>query len=81
MPPKPHRAILDRVSGYAGEAAAYLRRRRITRRPFARVHWPGGRSAAFDPDAEAGRRLFAAAARLIEVAREPEAREPEARDG
>ena len=31
MPPKPHRVLLDRVSGYADEAAAYMRRRRIQR--------------------------------------------------
>jgi hypothetical protein len=69
MPPKPHRLLLDRVSGYRDEAAAYLRRRRISRRPFARVHWAGGRSAAFDSDSEAGRELFRAAARVIDAAR------------
>ena len=37
MPPKPHRILLDRVSGYADEAAAYMRRRRVARRPFARL--------------------------------------------
>jgi hypothetical protein len=69
MPPKPHRLLLDRVSGYREEAAAYIRRRRISRRPFVRVHWAGGRSAGFDSDSETGRELFRAAARLIEVAR------------
>jgi hypothetical protein len=69
MPPKPHRVILDRVSGYREEAAAYMRRRRISRRPFVRVYWPGGRSAAFDSDSDAGRELFRAAARLIEAGR------------
>ena len=39
MPPKPHRVLLDRVSGYADEAAAYLRRRRHMRKPFARVYY------------------------------------------
>ena len=62
--------ILDRVAGYADEAAAYLRRRRMSRQPFARVYWPGGRGADFAPDAEAGRSLFLAASRLIDVARE-----------
>jgi hypothetical protein len=69
MPPKPHRLVLDRVSGYREDASAYLRRRRISRRPFARVYWSGGRSAAFNPDSEQGRELFRAAARLIEAAR------------
>jgi hypothetical protein len=69
MSPKPHRILLDRVSSYADEAGAYLRRRRMTRRPFARVSYSGGRSAAFAPETEAGRRLFLAASELIDVAR------------
>lgn len=69
MPPKPHRAILGRVSGYADEATAYLRRRRLTRRPFARVYAPGGRSLACAAETEAGRELFLAASRVIDAAR------------
>ena len=69
MTPKPQRTILSRVSGYADEAAAYLRRRRTTRKPFARVHYPGGRSADYPPETEAGRRLFLAASSLIELPR------------
>ncbi len=67
MTPKPQRTILDRVSGYADEAAAYLRRRRMTRRPFARVSLPGGRSADYPPETEAGRGLFLAASSLIDA--------------
>ena len=33
-PPKPHRVLLDRFSSYADEAAAYMRRRRVSRRAF-----------------------------------------------
>jgi hypothetical protein len=69
MPPKPHRAILDRVSGFADEAAAYLRRRRLTRRPFARVYAPGGRNLSCAAETEAGRELFLAASRVIDAAR------------
>jgi hypothetical protein len=69
MPPKPHRALLDRVSGYADEASAYLRRRRLTRRPFARVHSPGGRIASCAPETVEGRDLFLAASRVIDAAR------------
>jgi hypothetical protein len=68
MPTKPHRVLLDRVSGYADEAAAYLRRRRHLRKPFARTYYPGGRSLAFTDDTEAGKALFEAAERLIDVA-------------
>jgi len=65
---KPHRVLLDRVSGYADEAAAYLRRRRNLRKPFARTYYPGGRSTGWSADSEEGRALFLAASRLIGVA-------------
>lgn len=68
MPVKPHRVLLDRVSGYADEAAAYLRRRRHLRKPFARTYYAGGRSMSFPAETEEGRALFLAASRLIEVA-------------
>jgi hypothetical protein len=74
MPAKPHRVLIDRVSGYADEAAAYLRRRRHLRKPFARASYPGGRSISFPDDSEAGRALFEAASRLIEVASPKKAR-------
>jgi hypothetical protein len=65
---KPHRLLLERVSGYADEAAAYIRRRRHLRKPFARTYYAGGRSTGFTADSEEGRALFLAASRLIEVA-------------
>jgi hypothetical protein len=74
MPTKPHRVLLDRVSGYADEAAAFLRRRRHLRKPFARTSYPGGRSLAFPVDSEPGQALFEAAAHLIEVASPKKAR-------
>ena len=73
MPPKPHR-LLDRVSGYADEAAAFLRRRRHLRKPFARVWYPGGRCMSYQPESDAGEALFEAAGRLIEVAGPPRRR-------
>lgn len=66
---KPHRFVIDRVSGYADEAAAYLRRRRLTRKPFARVYSIGGHGASHGVDSDRGRELFLAAAALIDVAR------------
>jgi hypothetical protein len=68
---KPHRLLLERVSGYADEAAAYIRRRRHLRKPFARVYYAGGRSASYPPDSEEGTALFDAASKLIEVAGPP----------
>jgi hypothetical protein len=68
---KPHRILLERVSGYADEAAAYLRRRRHLRKPFARTYYGGGRSLSWSADSEQGRALFLAASRLIEAAGPP----------
>jgi hypothetical protein len=68
MPPKPHRVLLDRVSGYADEAAAYVRRRRVARRPFARLYYSEGRASDQAADSSVGAELFVAAGRLIEVA-------------
>ncbi len=66
-PPKPHRVIFDRVSGYADEAAAFMRRRRVSRKPFARVYYSGGAAASHPSSTETGRELFLAAARVIDA--------------
>ena len=81
MPAKPHRVLLDRVSGYADEAAAYLRRRRHMRKPFARVYYGGGRARAFAAEGDEGRALFVAASHLIEVAGPPKRAARQARAG
>ena len=69
MAPKPHRVLLGQLSSYAEEAAAFMRRRRTTRKPFARVHLSGGRSFTFEPESEQGRAIFLAAAKVIDAAR------------
>jgi hypothetical protein len=66
---KPQRTLIGKVSAYAEEASAYLRRRRINRKPFARIHYPGGRSVGVGPETDEGRALFRAAADLIDAAR------------
>ena len=81
MPPKPHRVLLDRVSSYADDAAAYMRRRRHLRKPFARVSYSGGRSVAYESEGEKGKALFLAAARVIEVAGPPRPEARQARAG
>ncbi len=68
MSPKPHRFLLERVSSYADEAGAYVRRRRTSRKPFARVYHQGDRSASYAPGTEPGRALFLAASKLIDAA-------------
>jgi hypothetical protein len=67
MPPKPHRVLLDRVSGYADEAAAYMRRRRIQRKPFARLYYPEGRATELPADSTVGAELFVAAGAVIDL--------------
>lgn len=67
MPPKPHRVLIDRVSGYAAEAAAYMRRRRSTRQPFARLIDAEGRGHDHAPGSPTGDRLQAVAGELIEA--------------
>jgi hypothetical protein len=71
VPAKPHRLILDRVSSYADEAAAFMRRRRHLRKPFARTYYGDGRSTDWPADSEEGRALFLAASRLIDAAGPP----------
>jgi len=68
--PKPHRVVIKRVSGYADEAAAYLRRRRHTRKPFARTMHAGGAGIDHPLETPEGERLRAAAAELIGLARD-----------
>ncbi|GIK77028.1 MAG: hypothetical protein EDQ89_11135 [Acidobacteria bacterium] len=63
---KPHRFLLDRVSSYGEEGRAFLRRRRMRSRPFARVRYEGGEEVALDPSTGRGSALSAAAAALIE---------------
>ena len=64
--PKPHRVLIDRVSGYADEAGAFVRRRRLTRRPFIRLYYADGHSVDL-ASTEDGESLFAAARSLIEL--------------
>ena len=68
MTPKPHRILLDRFSGYADEAAAYMRRRRISRKPFARLYYAGGRAIELPADSTTGAELFVAAGAVIDLA-------------
>lgn len=68
---KPYRFLLDRVATYAEESSAYLRRRRLRSRPFVRIWREGGAVEALDPGSEAGARLFAAAAALLDSASPP----------
>jgi hypothetical protein len=75
---KPHRLLRDRVTDIAGEANAYLRRRRQDKKPFARVYYSGGRSGAHPAGDPAGKALFEAASHVIAVAGPPRTRRAKA---
>lgn len=62
---KPHRVVMDKVSGYADEAAAFVRRRRHHRRSFARIQYQSGISVNVDLESRAGQEIIDAAAALI----------------
>jgi hypothetical protein len=62
---KPHRFLIEKVSSYAEEAAAFARRRRLRARQFARIGLPGGAIETHDPGSETGAALLAAATRLL----------------
>lgn len=65
---KPYRFVLDRVASYADEAGAFVRRRRLRSKPFARVWQSGGTIRALEPESTHGRRVAAAADELIALA-------------
>lgn len=75
MPPKPHRVLIDRVSGYAAEAAAFRRRRRATRQPFARIIAAGGSGREHRPGTPEGDELQALAGELIDAITETKSRD------
>ena len=62
---KPHRFLIDKVTSYAEEGAAYLRRRRLRSQPFARVGTTGGAIVAHDPEGDRGSALIEAAGDLL----------------
>lgn len=66
---KPHRLLLDRVSGYAEEATSFVRRRRLDRQPFVRVHFRGGAIVDLSVTQAPGRRIHLAATELLERTR------------
>jgi hypothetical protein len=68
---KPHRLLLDRVSSYAEEAGAFLRRRRHRARPFVRVWRADGVIDAPAVESPEARAMFIAAAGLLAAERRP----------
>jgi len=63
---KPHRVVLDKVSSYTDEAAAFMRRRRHHRREFVRIRFRTGAEADLPLGGPEADRIADAARRLIE---------------
>lgn len=64
---KPHRVLIDKVSTYTDEAAAFMRRRRHHRRSFIRIQYQSGDALDLSPETPEAERIRAAAEALIEL--------------
>lgn len=64
---KPHRVLIDKVSSYTDEAAAFVRRRRHHRRSFIRIQFQSGDALEVSPDSTDSERIGAAADSLIDL--------------
>ena len=62
---KPYRFLIDKVTSYAEEGAAYVRGRRLRSQPFALVGRPGGRIDTFETTEGRGLELIEAARGLL----------------
>lgn len=65
---KPYRFLVGRVASYAEEGSAYLRRRKMRGRPFARIWSEGGTVVAAGSGSASETALFDAASTLIALA-------------
>ncbi len=64
---KPHRVLIDKVSSYTDEAAAFVRRRRHNRRPYIRIQFQSGDALEVDSGTAEAERIDAAAKALIDL--------------
>ncbi|MGK2931490.1 MAG: hypothetical protein ACSLFD_01730 [Solirubrobacterales bacterium] len=64
---KPHRVLIDKVSSYTDEAAAFVRRRRHHRRSFIRIQFQSGDALDVAPGTAEAERIAAAADALIDL--------------
>ena len=64
---KPHRVLIDKVSTYTDEAAAFMRRRRHHRRAFIRIQFQSGDALDLAPGTEESKRIDSAAEALIDL--------------
>lgn len=62
---KPHRVVVRKVNVYAEEAAAFVRRRRHSRREYVRINHRDGTGLDLPVGEEPGARIAAAARTLL----------------
>lgn len=63
---KPHRVLVRKVSLYADEAAAFVRRRRHSRRRYVRIEHPDGTGLDLPVEGERAAAIVAAARELLD---------------
>lgn len=66
---KPHRVLARKVSSYADEASAFMRRRRHHRRPFVRIQYRSGDAVELHPEDPVAAPIMDAVSGLIEHSR------------
>ena len=64
---KPHRVVLDKMSSYTDEAAAFMRRRRHHRREFVRIRFQSGSEVDLPAGTAESERIARTARALIEL--------------
>ena len=64
---KPHRILADRISSYAEEASAFMRRRRHHRRPWIRIQYRNGDAVELRPEESGSEQIMAAVSELVRL--------------
>ena len=65
------RGPLDAVTGVVGDAAGALRRRRVGRRPYAKLYAPDGQVTVLDPASPDAEALLEIASAMVDAAVPP----------
>jgi hypothetical protein len=63
---KPHRVLAEKISSYADEASAFMRRRRHHRRPYIRIQYRGGDAIELHPEEPGSEEIMAAVSALVD---------------
>jgi hypothetical protein len=58
--------LAEKISSYADEASAFMRRRRHHRRPYIRIQYRGGDAIELHPEEPGSEEIMAAVGALVE---------------